>query len=51
MRKSHLAPTFAGLTKLILDFVAGQMSYRALRRRMLARSPMLAARMLWAHLN
>ena len=39
------------LTKLILDFVAGHMSYRTLRRRMLARSPMLAARLLWAHLN
>ena len=39
------------MTRLILDFAVGRMSYRALRRRMLARSPMLAARLLWAHLN
>jgi geranylgeranyl reductase family protein len=39
------------MTKLILDFAMGSMSYRALRRRMLTRSPMLAARLLWAHLN
>jgi flavin-dependent dehydrogenase len=39
------------MTKLILDFATGHMSYRALRRRMLTRSPMLAARLLWAHLN
>ncbi len=41
----------AAVTKLILDFAVGRMSYRALRRRMLARSPMLAARLLRAHLN
>src|SRR5439155_23747530 len=41
----------AALTRLILDFIVGRMSYRTLRRRMLARSPLLAARMLWAHLN
>ena len=40
-----------GLTRLILDFARGRMSYRALRRRMLTRSPMLAARLLWAHLH
>ncbi|HUK34298.1 MAG TPA: geranylgeranyl reductase family protein [Vicinamibacterales bacterium] len=39
------------LTKLILDFAMGRMSYRSLRRRMLVRSPMLAAHLLWAHLN
>src|ERR1043166_5838248 len=39
------------MTQLILDFVIGRMSYRTLRRRMLARSLMLAARLLWAHLN
>jgi len=41
----------SAMTKLILDFATGRMSYRALRRRMLTRSPMLAARLLWAHLN
>jgi geranylgeranyl reductase family protein len=39
------------LTKLIVDFFAGRTTYRALRRRFLARSPMLAARLLWAQLN
>jgi geranylgeranyl reductase family protein len=39
------------LAKLVVDFAAGRMSYRTLRRRMLARSPLLAARLLWAHLN
>jgi flavin-dependent dehydrogenase len=39
------------LTKLLLDFVVGRITYRALRRRMLTRSPILAARLLWAHLN
>jgi len=38
-------------TRLILDFATGRLSYRALRRRMLTQSPMLAARLLWAHLN
>jgi len=38
-------------TRLILDFATGRLSYRALRRRMLTRSPTLAARLLWAHLN
>jgi flavin-dependent dehydrogenase len=40
-----------GLTTPILDFVAGRISYRTLRRRMLLRSPQFAARLLWAHLN
>ncbi len=39
------------MTKMILDFAMGRLSYRALRRRMLTRSPMLAARLLWAHLH
>jgi geranylgeranyl reductase family protein len=39
------------ITKLILDFATGRMSYHALRRRMLIRSPILAARLLWAHLH
>jgi geranylgeranyl reductase family protein len=39
------------MTGLILDFAMGRLSYRALRRRMLLRSPILAARLLWAHLN
>jgi geranylgeranyl reductase family protein len=37
--------------RLILDFATGRLSYRTLRRRMLTRSPMLAVRLLWAHLN
>ena len=36
----------AALTKLIVDFAAGRMSYRALRRRMVVRSPMLAVRLI-----
>ena len=39
------------MTRLILDFAMGRMSYRTLRRRMLTRSPILAARLLWARLN
>ncbi len=39
------------LTRLVLDFVTGGMSYRSLRWRMFMRSPMLAARMLWAQRN
>ena len=39
------------MTRLILDFAMGRMHYRTLRRRMLTRSPLLAARLLWAHLN
>jgi geranylgeranyl reductase family protein len=39
------------LTKLIVDFFAGRTTYRALRRRFLGRSPMLAARLLWGQLN
>jgi geranylgeranyl reductase family protein len=39
------------LTQLVLDFAMGRMNYRTLRRRMLTRSPLLAARLLLAHLN
>jgi flavin-dependent dehydrogenase len=39
------------MTRLVLDFAMGRMNYRTLRRRMLTRSPLLAARLLWAHLN
>jgi geranylgeranyl reductase family protein len=39
------------MTRLILDFARGRVSYRSLRRRMLARSPVLAARLLWAHMR
>jgi len=35
------------LTRLVLDFASGRLGYAALRRRMLARSPVLAARLLW----
>ncbi len=41
----------SSLTRLVLDFVVGRLSYRTLRRRMLTRSPILAARLLWTHLN
>ncbi len=36
------------LTRLVLQFIVGLMSYHSLRRRMLARSPLLLARLLWA---
>ena len=39
------------LARLVLEFVVGRMTYGALRRRMLARSPILLARYLWAHVN
>jgi geranylgeranyl reductase family protein len=45
------APREQALTNLILDFIVGNMSYRTLRRRMLTKSPILLARLLWAHLN
>ncbi len=37
----------AEATRLILDFVVGRLSYRALRRRLLTRAPALAARLAW----
>jgi hypothetical protein len=39
------------MAKLILDFARGRLSYRALRRRMLTRSPVLAMHLLWANLQ
>jgi geranylgeranyl reductase family protein len=40
---SHQAAT----TRLILDFAVGRRTYRSLRRRILARAPILAGRLLW----
>jgi flavin-dependent dehydrogenase len=39
------------LTRLLLDFAAGGRSYRDLRRRLLARSPRLAGRLIWERLG
>jgi len=39
------------LTRLILEFVVGRRSYRNLRRRMLASSPLLACRVAWDRLT
>jgi flavin-dependent dehydrogenase len=39
------------MTRLIVDFVAGGGSYRALRRRLLARSPRLTGRLIWERLG
>jgi flavin-dependent dehydrogenase len=39
------------MTRLVLDFAEGRLPYRSLRRRMLQRSPLLAARLLWARLT
>ena len=41
------APRQAAVTKLILDLVIGRRSYRAVRRRILARAPLLASRLAW----
>jgi flavin-dependent dehydrogenase len=41
----------SALTRLILDFAGGGLSYRSLRRRMLARSPLLAGRLIWERLG
>ena len=41
----------AALTRMILDFACGGHSYRDLRRRMLARSPLLAGRLIWDRLR
>jgi len=41
------APREAAMTKLILDLVIGRRSYRAVRRRMLVRAPLLASRLVW----
>ncbi len=39
------------LTRLVLDFAGGRLSYSALRRQMLARAPLLAGHLLWARLR
>ena len=41
----------AATTRAILDFAIGRTSYRALRRRLLTRSPLLAGRFLWERLR
>jgi flavin-dependent dehydrogenase len=41
----------ASVTRLIVDFAAGGGSYRTFRRRLLARSPRLAARLIWERLG
>jgi geranylgeranyl reductase family protein len=41
------APREPAITRAILDFAIGRMSYRGVRRRMLVRMPGLAARFLW----
>jgi flavin-dependent dehydrogenase len=40
----------AAVTRLILDCAMGNCGYRAVRRRMVARSPRLAARLVWERL-
>jgi geranylgeranyl reductase family protein len=39
------------LTRLLLDFAIGKVSYRTLRRRLVLRVPMLALRFAWARLS
>jgi flavin-dependent dehydrogenase len=41
----------SALTRLILDFAGGGRSYRDLRRRVLASSPLLAGRLMWERLG
>jgi geranylgeranyl reductase family protein len=41
----------AAVTRLILDFACGGRPYRDLRRRMLARSPLLAGRLIWERIG
>ena len=41
----------AAMTRLIVDFAAGGGSYRALRRRLLARSPRLAGHLIWERIS
>jgi geranylgeranyl reductase family protein len=43
--------TSPALTRLVLDFAVGRLSYRALRRRMLARAPLLTMHLVWAQLQ
>ena len=39
------------ITALVLDFAMGKMPYRTLKRRMLTRTPLLAARIVWERLR
>jgi len=39
------------LTALVLDFAVGKMPYRTLKRRMLTKAPLLAARIVWERLR
>jgi geranylgeranyl reductase family protein len=41
----------AAMTRLLVDFACGAVSYRQLRLRLLARSPLLAGRVLWERLG
>lgn len=41
----------AAMTRLLVDFACGSVSYRQLRLRLLARSPLLAGRVLWERLG
>ena len=41
------APHQAAMTRLILDFFIGRRSYRNVRRRIVARAPLLASRLAW----
>jgi hypothetical protein len=40
-----------GITRVILDFAVGGLSYRALRRRVFAQAPLLGGRLLWERLR
>jgi flavin-dependent dehydrogenase len=48
IRGAHAAPA---VTRLILDFAIGRLSYRSLRRRMLCQAPGLAVRFAWERLR
>ena len=39
------------MTRLILDFAVGRLSYHDLRRRLLARAPLLAGRLFWERIR
>jgi geranylgeranyl reductase family protein len=40
-----------GITRLILDFAVGGLSYRSLRRRMFSEAPLLGGRLLWERMR
>jgi flavin-dependent dehydrogenase len=44
-------PRQAAITKLILDLIIGRRSYRDVRRRMFARAPLLASKLVWGLLE